>query len=83
MYESHKVEGLWSWLFENGIIVHFSLGDENLYTVDHIDKDEVLIKECHEFIDQNYGKTKVPLFWILKWEYGSPSCVNECHIDSK
>jgi len=82
MYESHQIEKIWSWLFENGIIVHFSLGgDENLYTIDHIDKDEVLMKECSEFINSNQGKYKIPLFWILKYEYGSPVGIIECGID--
>ena len=82
MYEDHRIEGIWSWIFENGVIVHFSIGEEQLFSLDHIDNNEDLMKECLEFINNNQGKFKVPLFWLLKNEYGSPMGVYECHINN-
>ena len=81
MYEDHRIEGICSWVFENGVIVHFSIGDEKLFSICHIDNNEDLMKECLEFINLNQGKVKVPLFWLLKNEYGNPMGVYECHIN--
>jgi hypothetical protein len=83
MYQDHHVEGIWSWLFENGVIVHFSIGEENIFSIDHIDNNEDLMKQCLEFINHNQEKFKVPLFWLLRFEYGSPMGIYECHINEK